>query len=395
MAVTETNLIRPPLPAVDPDAPLPLGAIDVQDSKVSVASQWQLVWWRFRKHRLAVVSLFVLVLLYLAAIFCEVVAPNDPLNFHQEFVYAPPRTIHFFDENGLHTPFVYGYATVRNMQTFKLDVAEDKERVYQLGVWIKGEPYKLWGIFEGDRHLFGLKDVDGELAEPLFLLGADRLGRDLLSRIIYGSRISLTVGLIGVFISMVLGVLIGGISGYYGGTIDIIVQRAIELLISLPSIPLWMGFSAALPPDWSPVKTYFGITIILSIIGWSSLARVVRGKFISLREEDFVVAARLINSSELRIILRHLVPSFSSHLIATLTLAIPGMILGETSLSFLGLGLQPPVISWGVLLQEAQNFQSVAHAPWLLLPGIAVVIAVLTFNFVGDGMRDAADPYAN
>ena len=394
MAVNETNLMRPPVTA-DPDAPLPLGAVDYQDDKVSVASQWQLVWWRFRKHRLAVVSIVVLVFMYLAAIFCEVVAPNAPLTFHQEFVYAPPRTIHFFDEQGFRGPFVYGYTTVRNTATFKLDYAEDPERRYALGFWIKGEPYKLWGIFEGDRHLFGLHGMDGEIAEPFFLLGADRLGRDLLSRIIYGSRISLTVGLIGVFISMVLGILIGGISGYYGGTVDIVVQRVIELLISLPSIPLWMGFSAALPPDWSPVKTYFGITIILSIIGWSSLARVVRGKFISLREEDFVVAARLINSSELRIILYHLVPSFSSHLIATLTLAIPGMILGETSLSFLGLGLQPPVISWGVLLQEAQNFQSVANAPWLLLPGIAVVIAVLTFNFVGDGLRDAADPYSN
>lgn len=361
------------------------------DESVLVASQWQLIWWRFRKHRLAVICVWVLVIMYLSAAFCEFVAPGDPQTFHQDFAFAPPQLPRLWDESGFSLrPFVYGYTSERNLETFRMEFVIDTEQKYPLRFFVRGEPYKLWGLFESDWRLVG---IDSE-EHPLFLLGADRLGRDVFARIVYGSRISLTVGLIGVFLSMIIGTFLGGISGYYGGTVDLIVQRTIELLVSIPSIPLWMGLSAALPPDWSAVKTYFGITIILSIIGWSGLARVVRGKFMSLREEDFVVAARLINASEMRIIFRHLVPSFSSHLIASLTLSIPGMILGETSLSFLGLGLQSPVISWGVLLQEAQNFQSVALAPWLLLPGVAVVIAVLAFNFVGDGLRDAADPYS-
>ncbi len=378
-------------PPVEETGEILLPGFKEEGEEIYVASQWRLMWWRFRKHRMAVLSLVVLGLLYFGAAFCEFVATNDPRQVYQNLTYAPPRKIHFVDENGFSwRPFVYGYKATRDMETFKLVYEEDRERKYYLHFLVEGDEYKLFGLFPGNIHLFGLKDAD----EPLYLLGGDRLGRDLFSRIIYGSRISLTVGLVGVFLSMILGTLIGGISGYYGGTIDVIVQRVIELLISIPSIPLWMGFSAALPADWSPVKTYFGITIILSIIGWSGLARVVRGKFIALREEEFVVAARLINASEMRIIVRHLVPSFASHLIASLTLSIPGMILGETSLSFLGLGLQPPVISWGVLLQEAQNFQTVANASWLLLPGLFVVIAVLAFNFVGDGLRDAADPYA-
>ncbi|GIV76785.1 MAG: peptide ABC transporter permease [Litorilinea sp.] len=379
------------VPPVEESGEILLPGFKEEGEEIYVASQWRLMWWRFRKHRMAVLSLVVLGLLYFGAAFCEFVATNDPREVYQNLTYAPPRKIHFVDENGFSwRPFVYGYKATRDMETFKLVYEEDRERKYYLHFFVEGDDYKLFGLFPGNIHLFGLKDAD----EPLYLLGGDRLGRDLFSRIIYGSRISLTVGLVGVFLSMILGTLIGGISGYYGGTIDVIVQRVIELLISIPSIPLWMGFSAALPADWSPVKTYFGITIILSIIGWSGLARVVRGKFIALREEEFVVAARLINASEMRIIVRHLVPSFASHLIASLTLSIPGMILGETSLSFLGLGLQPPVISWGVLLQEAQNFQTVANAAWLLLPGFFVVIAVLAFNFVGDGLRDAADPYA-
>ncbi len=364
---------------------------DEADEDIYVASQWLLMWWRFRKHKMAVVSIIALIFFYLGAIFCEFVSPHDPEKFQQNFTYAPPRPLHFIDETGFHPlPFVYGYVMERDPETYKLTYTPDPTKKYPIRLLVRGDPYKMWGLFETDLHLFGIESQD----EPLYLLGGDRLGRDLFSRVIYGSRISLSVGLVGVFLSIILGTLIGGISGYYGGVIDLAVQRVIELLIAIPSIPLWMGLSAALPPDWSPVKTYFGITIILSIIGWSGLARVVRGKFMSLREEDFVVAARLINANEMRIIIRHLVPSFLSHLIATLTLSIPGMILGETSLSFLGLGLQPPVISWGVLLREAQNFRSVANAPWLLIPGVYVVLAVLAFNFVGDGLRDAADPYA-
>jgi peptide/nickel transport system permease protein len=357
---------------------------------IYLASQWQLMWWRFRRHRMAIVSIGILILLYLTAAFCEFVAPHDPNIFYQEFTYAPPRAIHFVDEEGFHLrPFVYGYTKERNLETFALTFVPDETVRYPIYFFIRGTPYKLWGLFESDIHLFGI-----EAEEPLFLLGADRLGRDLFSRIVYGARISLSIGLVGVFLSMVLGILIGGISGYYGGTVDLVVQRLIELLIAIPTIPLWMGLSAALPPDWSPVRTYFGITVILSVIGWSGLARVVRGKFMSLREEDFVMAAQLMNATDMRVIWRHLVPSFLSHLIASLTLAVPGMILAETSLSFLGIGMRPPAISWGVLLQEAQNFRSVANAPWLLIPGLFVVLAVLAFNFVGDGLRDAADPYA-
>ncbi len=358
---------------------------------IYMASQWQLMWWRFRKHRMAILSIGVLVILYLIAAFCEFVATHDPNTFYQDFTYAPPRQIRFVDEDGFHLrPFVYGYTKERDLETFALTFVPDETVKYPIRFLVRGTPYKLWGIFPSDLHLFGI-----EADEPLYLLGADRMGRDLFSRIVYGARISLSIGLVGVFLSMILGILIGGISGYYGGTVDIIVQRMIELLIAIPTIPLWMGLSAALPPDWSPVKTYFGITVILSVIGWSGLARVVRGKFISLREEDFVMAAQLMNATDMRIIWRHLVPSFLSHLIASLTLAVPGMILAETSLSFLGIGMRPPAISWGVLLQEAQNFRSVANAPWLLIPGLFVVLAVLAFNFVGDGLRDAADPYAS
>ena len=266
----------------------------------------------------------------------------------------------------------------------------DKTQSYPIYFFVHGDPYKFWGLLETDVHLFGVGDGDG----VFFMLGSDRMGRDMLSRIVYGARISLSMGLMGVLMSFVLGIIIGGASGYFGGTVDLIVQRVIEFLRSIPTIPLWMTLAAAMPQDWPPARVYFGITIILSLVSWTSLARVVRGKFISLRNEDFVLAARLSGSSEFRIITRHLVPSFMSYLIARLTMAVPSMILAETSLSFLGLGLRPPVISWGVLLQEAQNLHSVALAPWLLLPGVLVVITVLCLNFVGDGLRDAADPYA-
>jgi peptide/nickel transport system permease protein len=266
----------------------------------------------------------------------------------------------------------------------------DESVRHPIGLFVRGEPYRLWGLLTLDRHLIGPL----EAGAPMYLLGADRLGRDVLSRIIAGARISMSIGLIGVLLSLVLGVLIGGISGYYGGGVDMVIQRVIEFLRSIPTIPLWLGLAAALPPNWPPLRIYFGITIILSLIGWTGLARVVRGRFLALREEDFVMAARLDGSSELRVILRHMVPSFMSHIIAAITLAIPNMILAETALSFLGLGLRSPIVSWGVLLQEAQNIRAVATAPWLLLPGIAVVAAVLALSFLGDGLRDAADPYA-
>lgn len=367
------------------------GLTATNDERVLVASQWQLMWWKFRRHKLALISGVVVLLLYLVAALVEFIAPYDPDLQDTRHAYQPPTAIHFVDDAGrFHLrPFIYGTTRKRDLETLTLVFAEDKSKIYPIQLFAKGRPYRLFGVIPTDRHLFG---VDSE-EEKVFLVGADRQGRDMFSRVIYGTRISMSVGLVGVALSFVLGILIGGISGYYGGTLDTIIQRVIEFLRAMPTIPLWMSLSAALPPNWPPLRVYFAITIILSLIGWTGLARVVRGRFLALREEDFVMAARLSGSSKMRIILRHMVPSFASHIIAALTLAVPEMILSETSLSFLGLGLRYPAISWGVLLQEAQNIRSVATAPWLLAPGVAVVIAVLALNFLGDGLRDAADPY--
>ncbi len=360
------------------------------DERMYIASQWQLMWWKFKKHRLARISGVLLILIYLCAIFCEFLAPYDPNAYSAAYAYAPPQRIRFVDSHGKWhlRPFVYGFRREIDPDTLRKIYTPDQSKVYPVYFFSRGQPYKMWGLWQTDLHLLGVKEG------TVFLWGADRMGRDMLSRVVYGSRISTSIGLIGVFISFILGVLIGGFSGYLGGTFDVVVQRMIEFFRSIPTTPLWMGLSAALPPHWPPLRVYFGITVILSLIGWTNLARVVRSKFLSLREEEFVVAARLAGASEFRIVFRHMVPSFLSHIIASVTLSIPGMILGETSLSFLGLGLRPPVISWGVLLQEAQNVRSVALAPWLLLPGVMVIVTVLAFNFLGDGLRDAADPYS-
>jgi peptide/nickel transport system permease protein len=361
--------------------------------QIYVAPQWKLMYWKFRKHRMAVVGLFVLVLFYLAAAFCEFVAPYDPEAFSTRYTAAPPTRLHLIDANGtFRGPFIYGSKRDRDPNTLRPIFAEDKSLIFPIGMFVRGAPYKLWGLFNADLHLFGIGAKPDQQA--IFLLGADRLGRDMLSRIVYGSRISLSIGLVGVFMSLILGIVLGGISGYYGGIADNVIQRVIEFVRSIPQIPLWMALSAALPATWPVVRVYFGITVILALIRWTELARVVRGRFLALREEDFVLAARLVGSSEMRIILRHMVPSFLSHIIAALTLDIPRIILAETALSFLGLGLRPPAISWGVLLQEAQNLRSVALAPWVLLPAVAVMISILSFNFLGDGLRDAADPYS-
>ncbi len=361
--------------------------------QVYVAPQWKLMYWKFRKHRMAVISVFVLLLFYFAAAFCEFVAPYDPEAFFTQYTFASPTRVHLIDSTGtFRGPFIYGYTRTRDPETLRAIFVEDKSTIYPIGWFIRGSPYKLWGVFDSDIHLFGISAERGK--QGIFLLGADRLGRDLFSRVVYGARISLSIGLVGVFLSLILGIILGGISGYYGGVADNLIQRMIEFIRSIPSIPLWMGLSAALPANWPVIRLYFGITVILSLIGWTGMARVVRGRFLSLREEDFVLAARLVGSSEMRVILRHMVPSFLSYIIASLTLSIPGMILAETGLSFLGLGLRAPAISWGVLLQEAQNLRSVALAPWVMLPGVAVVISILAFNFLGDGLRDAADPYA-
>ena len=359
--------------------------------KIFVASPRQLMWWRFRRHRMALLSGVVLILLYMAALTWEFLAPYDPLRHDVQSAYAPPQGIRFFDEEGFSfRPFVYGLKGARDPETFRKTYEVDKTVKHPIKFMVQGDSYKFWGLFESDLHLFGLEDKEG----AVFLLGADRLGRDVLSRLLAATRISVSIGLVGVILSFVLGIMFGGISGLYGGTADIVIQRVIEFIRAMPSIPLWLALSAAIPKDWPVTRVYFAITIILSLIGWTGLARVVRGRFLSLREEDFVQAARFAGASEGRIIVRHMTPSFMSHIIASLTLAVPSMILSETSLSFLGLGMRPPALSWGVLLREAQNLQAVALAPWLLAPGLLVVIAVLAFNFVGDGLRDAADPYA-
>jgi peptide/nickel transport system permease protein len=354
------------------------------------ASQWLLIWWKFRKHKLAMIGGPIVVVLYLIVLFCEFISPYIPVERFPDYLDARPHVIHFYDpQSGFSLrPFVYGLKSERDPETFRKIYSEDPTVKYPIYFLVHGESYKFWGLVQTDIHLFGIKD------EPIFLMGTDRLGRDLFSRTMYGSRISLSIGLVGIAMNFFLGMLLGGLSGYLGGLVDTIIQRAIDLLISIPTLPLWMALAAALPRDWPPLRIYFGIVIVLSVIGWTGLARVIRGKLLSLREEDFVMAARLVGSNDIRIIAQHLLPSFASYIIVQLTLSIPNMILGETSLSFLGLGLQPPVVSWGVLLQDAQNVQTVAHYPWRLIPVFFVIVTVLVFNFLGDGLRDAADPYA-
>jgi peptide/nickel transport system permease protein len=356
-----------------------------------VASQWQLMWWKFRKHKLAMISVPVLLILYLIAIFCEFVSPTLPAERFTAYKNAPPQRIHFFDEETGFSfrPFVYDLKQEIDKETFLRTYVEDKSKKYPIYFFVKGEPYKFWGLFETNIHLFGTKDPK----DPLFLMGTDELGRDLFTRIMYGARISLSFGLLGIVFTLILGLLLGGLSGYLGGVTDTIIQRLIDLLLCIPTIPLWMALGAALPRDWSTEQIYFGMILIFSIIGWTGLARVVRGKILALREEDFTMAARLAGASDMRIIRKHLLPSFASYIIVSTTLSIPGTILGETSLSFLGLGLQPPVVSWGVLLQDAQNLETLAHHPWLLWPAAFIIVTVLMFNFLGDGLRDAADPY--
>jgi peptide/nickel transport system permease protein len=367
---------------------------DERERQRQVAGQWQLIWWRFRRNRVALVSGFIVLCIYVVAIFAEVLAPYSTEYYEGRYTYAPPQELHLFrtDAEGTHFfPHVNGYSSTVDPQSFKRTFVVDPERVIPVAFFAKGESYRLFGLFPADIHL--VTPVNPR--DPMYLFGADRLGRDVLSRTIHGTRISMSIGLIGVAMSLVLGIVLGGISGFVGGTVDNLIQRLIEFLQSIPTIPLWMGLAAAIPQNWSPIQVYFAITVILSLIGWTGLAREVRGKFMALKHEDFVIAARLDGLSEMSIINKHLVPSFLSHIIASVTLAIPAMILAETALSFIGIGLKPPVVSWGVLLQEAQNIRSVASAPWLFLPGGAIIVAVLSMNFLGDGLIEAADPYGN
>ena len=379
----------PPLPPGEPDAP---AATTGTEERISVATQWQLMWWRFRKHRLAVLSTGVVLLFYGVVLCADFLAYADPLASEAQRSLLPPQPIHWFDGDTF-APHVYGLAGRRDPVTFKRVYTPDPGVKIPVRLFAAGFEYRLFGLLPTTRHLLGVAGAKAE--ETLFLLGTDEQGRDLWSRLMYGTQTSLTIGLLGVTLSLVLGVFLGGISGLYGGVIDTIIQRVIEILRSIPTIPLWMGLAAALPNDWSVLQVYMAITIILSLVGWTELARVVRGRFLSLRQEDFVMAAELAGCGQLRIIFTHLVPSFLSHIIAATTLAVPTMIISETSLSFLGLGLRPPAMSWGVLLQQAQNIQALAISPWLLIPSIPVTIIILAFNFMGDGLRDAADPYGH
>jgi len=359
------------------------------EERISVATQWQLMWWRFRKHTLAKIGAIVVIIFYLVALLADFLAYADPQFTEAQRSLIPPHGIQWMD-NGRFKPFVYGLKGTRDPKTFKRVYVTDPETKYPIRFFGRGFTWKILGV-KVDRHLIAVEGTPAE--EVLFILGTDTLGRDLFSRLMYATRTSMTIGLVGVALSLMLGIVLGGISGYYGGTIDTFIQRLIEVIRSIPTIPLWMGLAAALPREWSVRQVYFAITIIISLIGWTELARVVRGRFLSLREEDYITAAELAGCSQMRIIFRHMVPSFLSHIIAATTLAIPAMIISETSLSFLGLGLRPPAISWGVLLQDAQNVQALAISPWLVIPTIPVIIVILSLNFLGDGLRDAADPY--
>jgi peptide/nickel transport system permease protein len=353
-----------------------------------MASQWRMMWWKLKRHRLAVASGVILLVMYASIMISEILSPYNLHSRNTEFIYAPPQAVHLFHEGSFVGPFVYGFDYRLDMETLKREYTPNPNKVQPIRFFCLGDRYQFWGLVEGRFHL--MCPAEGG---TLFLLGTDRLGRDMLSRLLSGARISLTVGLIGITVSFILGITLGGLAGYYGGWVDNIIQRLIEVIRSFPELPLWMALSAALPVSWSPVYIYFGITIILGLIDWTGLGRAVRSKLLALREEDFCTAAVLMGASPKRVIGRHLLPSFMSHLIASATLSIPSMILGETALSFLGLGLRPPITSWGVLLTEAQNINVVALYPWLLAPVAPVIIAVLAFNFLGDGLRDAADPY--
>jgi peptide/nickel transport system permease protein len=374
--------------ATEPFEPLAAETLTPEQERFYRASQWRIMWWKFRRHRVAVFSAVILVLFYASILVSEVLSPYNLHSRDTRHIYAPPQSLQLFHEGKFVGPFVYGYSMHLNLQTMRREFRPDPGEVQPLRFFCGGDSYQFWDLFEANFH-FVCPAEHG----TFFLFGTDRLGRDVLSRIIHGTRISLTVGLLGIAVSFLIGITLGGISGYYGGWIDTLIQRFIEMVRSFPELPLWMALSAALPVNWSPVLVYFGITIILGLLDWPGLARAVRSKLLALREEEFASAAVLMGATPGRVIGRHLLPSFASHLIASLTLSVPSMILGETALSFLGLGLRPPVTSWGVLLNEAQNINVVALYPWLMLPVVPVFVVVLAFNFFGDGLRDAADPY--
>ncbi len=361
---------------------------------LEAAGQWTLICKRFLRHKIAAFAAGIILVLYLIGAFAEFLAPGLPNASRPQYTFAPPQRISLFthtDNAGTRfLPHVKGYRIEIEPKALRRSFVVDEAKIIPIGFFVKGAPYKLWGVIPMETHLVGPLDA----REPMYLLGSDRLGRDLMSRLIYGTRVSMSIGLVGVAISLTLGVVMGAVSGYYGGWVDTLIQRVIEIVSAMPTIPLWLGLAAAIPLSWSPLSVYFMVTLIVSLLSWTGLAREVRGRFFALRGDDFVTAARLDGAGERRIIFRHILPSLTSHILAVVTLAIPTMIVAETSLSFLGVGLKPPVVSWGVLLQDAQNVRTVATAPWLLIwPYLAVALAVLSSMFFGDGLRDTADPY--
>ena len=368
--------------------PTSIETLTPEQEKIFLASQTRLMWWKFKRHKLALWLGVFLLALYSSILFSEFLAPYALNKRHVDYIHAPPQALHLFHEGKFVGPFVYGTNYRLDMKNLRRVYTPDRSKVQKIRFFCRGEAYKFWGIWNSDLHL-----VCPAKNGTLFLHGTDRLGRDVFSRMVYGARISLTIGLIGITISFILGISIGGIAGYFGGLADTIIQRIIEVLQSIPTVPLWLALAAIMPVTWSPLVIYFGITIILGLIDWTGLARAVRSKLLALREENYVLAAQLMGAGPVRIIIRHLVPGFLSHLIASATITIPTMILGETALSFLGLGLRAPITSWGVLLTEAQNISAVALYPWLLYPVVPVIMVILAFNFLGDGLRDDADPY--
>lgn len=360
-----------------------------KDGRAFTARPWTLIWWRFRKHKLAVASLVFLILCFISAAFADFISPYRPGDIEKLNTFVPPTRIHLFHQGEFKGPFIYALKRSRDPETARVIYERDTTKIVPVKFFVEDGEYNLLGLFPTKTHLFGTNDRKNKIN----LLGTDTLGRDLFTRLLYGARVTLSAGIIGVAFSFVIGLFIGSIAGYYGGVVDNIIQRLMEFIRSVPTIPLWMGLAAALPIAWDPLFVYVLITFILALIGWTHLARVVRGRFFALRNEDYILAARLAGASEYRVITRHMLPAMTSYIIAAVTLAIPEMILGETALSFLGLGLRPPVVSWGVLLQDAQNLRTIDLAPWLLSPGIAIILVVLAFNFLGDGLRDAADPY--
>ncbi|MBN9073286.1 MAG: ABC transporter permease [Rhizobiales bacterium] len=371
-----------------PFDPMSVEAMTPEQQRVYEASQLRLMWWKFKRHRLALASGVFIVALYAMILISEFLAPYNLHTRNVDHIYAPPQRVHLFDAGRFVGPFVYGRRMTLDMDTLRRVYTENRSDVQPIRFFCHGDGYRFWNLFEADLHL-ACPAEGGQL----FLLGTDRLGRDVLSRILYGARVSLTIGLIGISFSFLLGIVIGGLAGYHGGVFDLVVQRVIEVLQSIPSIPLWMALAAIMPVTWNPIVIYFAITIILGLLDWTGLARAVRSKLLALREEDYVLAAQLMGATPARIIGRHMIPGFMSHLIATATISIPGMILGETALSFLGLGLRPPITSWGILLTEARSVSVIAFYPWLLFPMVPVILVILAFNFLGDGLRDAADPY--